>query len=97
MKFFFDAELPDYGFHGGLNAASVQRRINQMRIFQAPFPVGKKVIGMPVDRPEIPQDEQSLLRHGNQPVFVALGVSDVGPHAASVDISGLQPDPFAKA
>ena len=84
MKFFFDAELPDYGFHGGLNAASVQRRINQMRIFQAPFPVGKKVIGMPVDRPEIPQDEQSLLRHGNQPVFVALGVSDVGPHAASV-------------
>jgi len=96
MKFFFDAELPDYGFHGGLNAASVQRRINQMRIFQTPFPVGKKKLWMPVDRPEIPQDVQSLLRQGNQPVFVALGVSDVGSHAAGVDISGFQPDPFAK-
>jgi hypothetical protein len=32
--FFLNAELPDYGFHGVLNAASVQRRIHQMRIFQ---------------------------------------------------------------
>lgn len=96
MKFFFNTELPDHGLHSELNSASVQGGINQMRIFQPPFPVGKEELGMPVDRPEIPQDVQGLLRQGNQPVLVTLGVADMDPHVGRIDITGLQSDPFSK-
>jgi hypothetical protein len=96
MKFFFDAELRYHSFHGRLNTASVQGSVNQMRIFQTPLAVGKKKLGMSMDRPEISQGVQSFHRQGNQPVLVSLGVADVDPHVNIVDIAGFQPDPFAK-
>jgi hypothetical protein len=53
MIFFFDAELRYHSLHGRLDAASVQRRFNQMRIFEAPLPVWKEKTGMPMNGPEI--------------------------------------------
>ena len=39
---------------------------------------------------------QGLLGQGNQPVLVAFGVADVDPHVSRINLSGFQPDPFAK-
>ena len=96
MKFFFDAKLPDHGLHGALNATSVQGCINQMCIFQTPLPIRKEELWVPMDRPEIPQNPQSLLRQGDQPVLVPLSVVDVDSHIGRIDIAGLQPDSFSK-
>jgi len=49
-----------------------------------------------MDRPEVSQGLQGLLRQGNQPVLVSFGVADVNPHVDRIDIAGLQPDPFSK-
>ena len=52
MRFFFNAELGDNGFHGYLDAASVYRYSNQMGIFNAPFSTRKDKTGMAVNVPE---------------------------------------------
>ena len=96
MKIFFYAELSDNGFHGGLDAASLQRPVNHVGISQPPFSVWKEKTGMFVNGPEISQDTQCLFRQRHQPVLVALGIADMDPHIDSVDIADSQPDAFSK-
>ncbi len=52
-------------------------------------------MGMSVKVPEISQNAQCVFRQRNQPVFVALGVTDM-PHVGGVYISHRQLDTFAK-
>ena len=96
MKLFFNADLLDNGFHGCLDAASFQRPINQSCILQPSFTVWENEMGMSVKVPEISQNAQCVFRQRNQPVFVALGVTDMSPHVGGVYISHRQLDTFAK-
>ena len=97
MRFFFNTELFDNDLHGGLDAASVQGRFNQMRVFQAPFPVWKKKIRVPVNGPEISQDLQCFYRQGDEPILVAFGVSNMDSHGNGVDVSDLKGDSLTKS
>jgi hypothetical protein len=97
MRFFFNADLLDNGFHGCLDATSFQRPINQSRIFQSSFTVWENEMGVSVKVPEFSQNAQCVFRQRNQPVFVALGVTDMNPHVGGVYISHCQLYTFAKA
>lgn len=44
MRFFFNAELLDHGFNGGLDSAPFQRNIDEMGVLQAPFAAGEEKI-----------------------------------------------------
>jgi len=96
MKFFFNAELSGNGFHGGLDAASIQWLVNQIGIFQPSFPTWEEKMGMFVNCPEIFQDIQCVFRKRNQPVLVAFGVTNMSPHVLGVNIADGQPDSFTK-
>ena len=89
--------MSDNGFHGGLDAASLQWPVNQVGIIQPSFPVWKEKKWMFVNCPEISQHAQGIFRQRHQPVFVTLGVANMNPHIDGVDIADSQPDSFAKA
>jgi len=96
MRFFFNADLLDNGFHGGLDTTSIQRQINQPGIVQPSFSAGKNEMWMPVNGPEISQDKQGVFRQRHQSILVAFGITNMNPHVDGVDIAHRQLDPFAK-
>jgi len=51
---------------------------------------------MLVNGPEISQDAQGVFWHRRQPVFVALGVTNMNPHVYGVYVANRQFDTFAK-
>jgi len=96
-KLFFNVKLPDDGFHGGLDAASIQWLINEAGIFALSFSARKEKMGMSVHFPEISQHAQGLFRQRRQPVLVALGIADMDLHIFGIDIANGESDAFAKA
>ena len=68
-----------------------------MSVFETPFPVWKKKTGMPVNRPEISQNLQCFFRQWDQPVLVALGVSNMDPHVVGINIADGKSDSLTKA
>jgi len=96
MRFFY-AEVLDNGLHGGLYASPVQGQINKVDVFQSSFPAGEEKPGMLVHGPELPQYLQGLVGQRHQPVLVALGITNMDPHVARVDVANSEPDALAKA
>jgi len=87
----------DNGLYGGLYASPVQGQINQVDVFQTSFPAGEEKAGMLVHGPELPQHLQGLVGQRHQPVLVALGITNMDPHVARVDVADSEPDALAKA
>jgi len=97
MKFFFNAEFFDNRFHGNLDAPSIKWLLDQMGIVDSSFSTWEDKKGMAVDLPEIFQNLQCFFRKGYQPVFIALGVTNMNPHIGGIDIANGKIDPFTKA
>jgi hypothetical protein len=97
MRFFFNAEISDHGLHGALDATPVQGMINQVGIFKPSFPAGEEKPGILMHGPELPQHPQGFVWQRHQPVLVALGVANMNPHVARVDVTNSELDALAQA
>ena len=68
-----------------------------MRAFQAAMAIGKQQDRVTMDLPESAQQIHGRRRQRDQPILVALGITDMNPLAVGIDVCHLQSQALAQA